>query len=633
MPPKPCRLRLVPDEEIAGGWWRSGGAKKLAPKEKRAMKKPKTPKGKLFKLDLDFNRSCAILQSEPIYAWGWNSSGQLGLGHTLDKAAPHSPLAVLAGPSQYIPTVTKGVKLVACGARYTVVATNEGEVLVTGRYSVGQLGLPTENFDTRGFIATPMTVLAIPAPCHGPRPAPSGLGWARITHLACGSAHTLVCRSSSPVADGGGGGGGAGAGAGAGGGCGGGGGGALARSSFDGEEEGEEGKEWTLGDEVGDELLAFGLNHDGQLGLGHREDQTKPRLVRGLAGERIALVVCGGGHSIVVSTSGVMFAWGDNRAGQLGLGDREGRPTPTALPPVESWASGDAGVEGRPGLRPAITAVAAGLLHTVVGTRGGLLWGFGSSCDGQLGMGELIGRTSPTLIVTMDELRSPADVTEGDDLVMGPVDGPVFGGAPPLQDMDHSASEEAQESQRAKLAARRAAWAVQRDALAAEDFWQLAAGESHTVVVARGRLFSFGGNRHGQLGLGEGHYAPSCLPTIVPSDEVSRWPVLKLACGRCHTVCMNHANECYLWGDNEYGQLGTGEATSEGIGAPMFQDDLLWEDDVLHIAGMQHSCHTVIYRKTDGKSQAALDAEEEERRRAQDVAEAGEEAPEDPDNW
>lgn len=155
------------------------------------MKKPKTPKGKLFKLDLDFNRSCAILQSEPIYAWGWNSSGQLGLGHTLDKAAPHSPLAVLAGPSQYIPTVTKGVKLVACGARYTVVATNEGEVLVTGRYSVGQLGLPTENFDTRGFIATPMTVLAIPAPCHGPRPAPSGLGWARITHLACeiGRAH------------------------------------------------------------------------------------------------------------------------------------------------------------------------------------------------------------------------------------------------------------------------------------------------------------------------------------------------------------------------------------------------------------------------------------------------------------
>ena len=179
----------------------------------------------------------------------------------------------------------------------------------------------------------------------------------------------------------------------------------------------------------------------------------------------------------------------------------------------------------------------------------------------------------------------------------------------------------------------RAAWAVQRDTATAEDFWQLAAGESHSVVVARGRLFSFGGNRFGQLGLGDGVYAPCWQPTIVPSDEMSRWPVTKLACGRRHTVCMNEANECYLWGDNEYGQLGTGEPSAAGIGVPTFQDDLLWEDDVLHIASMQHSCHTIVYRKTGGKSQSELDREELEQRQQLAEAEAGEEAPEDPDNW
>ena len=611
MPPKQ-RLRLVPDEEIASGWWNSGGSRRLAPKEKRAIKKPKTPKGKLFKLDLDFNRSCAILQTEPIYAWGWNSSGQLGLGHTLDKAAPHSPLAVLAGPSRYQPTLTKAVKLVACGARYTVIATQEGELLVTGRCSVGQLGLPTDNFDTRGYIATPMTVLAIPAPCHGERPAPGGLRFARVTHLECGSGHTLVCRSSRLSY-----GGSAATGAGA----------SSGRAERCSEAEEETKKR--EGGEEGDELLAFGLNHDGQLGLGHREDKPEPHIVRGLEGVRIAQVACGGGHSIVVASSGVMYAWGDNRAGQLGLGDREGRSTPTALLAVERWADGVAGVVGRPG----ITAVAAGLLHTLVATRGGMLWGFGSSCDGQLGLGGLIGRVSPALVATMDDLRPSAHVTEGDDVAAldATVGGPVFGGTP--DDVGERAAREHRETMRVERAAMRAAWAVQRDTATAEDFWQLAAGESHSVVVARGRLFSFGGNRFGQLGLGDGVYAPCWQPTIVPSDEMSRWPVTKLACGRRHTVCMNEANECYLWGDNEYGQLGTGEPSAAGIGVPTFQDDLLWEDDVLHIASMQHSCHTIVYRKTGGKSQSELDREELEQRQQLAEAEAGEEAPEDPDNW
>ena len=86
---QPAGKRLLPDAEIASGWYRSGGKEKMAPKEKRAINKPKTPKrGKLFKLELDFNQAAAILPTEPIYSFGWNSSGQLGLGKTKSYPSP-----------------------------------------------------------------------------------------------------------------------------------------------------------------------------------------------------------------------------------------------------------------------------------------------------------------------------------------------------------------------------------------------------------------------------------------------------------------------------------------------------------------------------------------------------------------
>ena len=62
-------------------------------------------------------------------------------------------------------------------------------------------------------------------------------------------------------------------------------------------------------------------------------------------------MVCGGGHALVFTDGGAVFAFGNNSAGQLGLGDRTHRATAVGRracrkPPLR------AGVEGWGGVLP-----------------------------------------------------------------------------------------------------------------------------------------------------------------------------------------------------------------------------------------------------------------------------------------
>eukprot|EP00937_MAST-01D_sp_MAST-1D-sp2_P002905 g2905.t1 len=643
--PRNKGLRLLPDPEIAVGWWNSGGREKMAPREKRALNKPKTPKkGKLFKLELDFNQAAAILPTEPIYSFGWNSSGQLGLGHTLDKGHPHSPLAVLMGPSQYEPTRGKAVAFVACGARHTAIATKHGEVFMCGRTAVGQLGLPgCKNFDTQGFLPTPMR---LPLPGGGgdddggDGDVDGDAGALAITHLVCGASHTVVC---------------------------------CRRRARTGEEP--VGRAEAEGGAVPSHaLFTFGLNLDGQLGLGHREPQTLPALVElpilddeeeerggdangggtGTAAAIEAGAEAKAGATAEAGAGAVAASAGDYDSDSPlaadAAADAAALPRPTAPPAALQSITIGQGQGGRgagraPALR--VTAAAAGKGHTLVATatpaqagggQGGgavssaQLWAFGSNCDGQLGTGGLISELSPVLVADADALRPRALVGEEALLAAAEVAAAeaeaevaeekatraaaMYGGegAAADEDEENSAVGMRKRAERARAEARRlaaeceakrAAWGAQQGR--PHTFTALAAGEAHSVAVLAGRVFACGGNRFGQLGLGAGEWASQRALTLVPSHEVSAWPVTQIAGGRVHTVCMNEANECYCWGNNEYGQLGTGAMSKEGVPEPMFQDDLLWEDDQLQLAPMQHSCHTVLYRVTDGLSREALE--------------------------
>ncbi|MDR3202828.1 MAG: hypothetical protein LBT54_06830, partial [Bifidobacteriaceae bacterium] len=138
-------------------------------------------------------------------------------------------------------------------------------------------------------------------------------------------------------------------------------------------------------------VYAWGYNADGQLGLGDTAYRAVPHLVALPA--KAVHVAAGSGHSLARTEDGRVFAWGNNDNGQLGLGDLTGRLTPQA-------------VEGLDGM----TEIAAGQYHSHAVAAGGQLHSWGSNSHGQLGLGIQAGanvnRTTPQPVAGMTDITA-----------------------------------------------------------------------------------------------------------------------------------------------------------------------------------------------------------------------------------
>lgn len=124
------------------------------------------------------------------------------------------------------------------------------------------------------------------------------------------------------------------------------------------------------------QVYAWGRNTCGQLGNGRFGLEAKERVPAKVAGlADIVAVAAGWDHSLALTRTGDVYAWGSRSHGQLGDGVREtGRP---AAAPVRV-----------PGLN-GITAIAAGGQHSLALRKDGTLLAWGSNWNGQLGNGKL----------------------------------------------------------------------------------------------------------------------------------------------------------------------------------------------------------------------------------------------------
>lgn len=76
-------------------------------------------------------------------------------------------------------------------------------------------------------------------------------------------------------------------------------------------------------------LYTWGRNRFGQLGLGDEEDVCLPTLVKGVLHRiKVDSVSCGWQHTLALTPNGFVFGWGLNVFGQLGLGDFVDRSEP-----------------------------------------------------------------------------------------------------------------------------------------------------------------------------------------------------------------------------------------------------------------------------------------------------------------
>ena len=152
---------------------------------------------------------------------------------------------------------------------------------------------------------------------------------------------------------------------------------------------------------AGGHMYSWGHGQGGRLGHGNEHTQPIPLLIATLAGAssgpsgtpsirwRVTAIAAGDAHSLAATSDGILFSWGNDRAGQLGHGgssgggrDRDNRDSnkdmclyPRRVDALKRYHA---------------VAVAAGALHSLVVTRENqsttTLWAFGSNKQGQLGV-------------------------------------------------------------------------------------------------------------------------------------------------------------------------------------------------------------------------------------------------------
>ncbi|XP_043701848.1 ultraviolet-B receptor UVR8-like isoform X1 [Telopea speciosissima] len=250
-----------------------------------------------------------------------------------------------------------------------------------------------------------------------------------------------------------------------------------------------------------------------------------PCLVTLSPGVRITTVAAGGRHTLALSVSdiGQVWGWGYGGEGQLGLGSRIRMvSSPHPVPCIEpsgygkdrssTAPPGSINSEGQVYKVPGtyVKGIACGGRHSAVITDAGALLTFGWGLYGQCGHGS-----------TDDEL-SPDCVS----------------------------------------------------ALLGIQIRGVAAGLWHTVCISvEGDVYAFGGNQFGQLGTGADQ--AETLPRLLDAPSLEDKHVKIVSCGARHTAVLTEDRKVFCWGWNKYGQLGLGDVIDRNIPSQVNIDSCL----------------------------------------------------------
>ncbi|HEV3292287.1 MAG TPA: hypothetical protein VG123_25200, partial [Streptosporangiaceae bacterium] len=137
-------------------------------------------------------------------------------------------------------------------------------------------------------------------------------------------------------------------------------------------------------------VWAWGDNRFGQLGDGTTTTRLAPVQVTGLTGVTQVAASCD--HSLALRSDGTVWAWGGNGAGELGRGTVTDHEV-TAAPVI--------GLTG-------VTKIAAGCEFSLALRSDGTLWAWGYNNVGQLGIGSTASSAVPVKITGVSQVTAIA---------------------------------------------------------------------------------------------------------------------------------------------------------------------------------------------------------------------------------
>ena len=461
--------------------------------------------------------ACALLATGAVSCWGENGFGQLGTGDTTPLSTPSPPLV--------FPDGFATAKLVL-GNYHTCAISGDDRIKCWGSNQLGQLGP-----GVTGDVHAPGDDLA--------------LRGRAVAALAAGDDHTCALLEDGAV-------------------------------------------------------KCWGRNDAGQLGTGdlvNRGDgpgQLGDALLAVSLGAPAIAVAAGAAHTCAVTNDGAVRCWGAGDAGQLGTGNDASALAPPApaiaLPgpaisvaaaadascallasgDVACWGAGGRGQLGSGDLTgraapagvvslPAkATALAAGAHHVCALLASGRIACWGANDSGQLGLGDTMDRSRPSLldagaarVVAAGGDTTCALVAGGAVLCWGANDRGQLG-------LGDAVARSAPPAGAVALGSGRTASAF------------AVGGAFACAVLDTSQAKCWGDNQAAELGTlstapasGDG---PDEMGDFLPeTSQGGGRSVLGVAAGRAHACAILDTSDVRCWGDNTYGQLGAGDAGAHAV--------------------------------------------------------------------
>ncbi|XP_021819301.1 ultraviolet-B receptor UVR8 [Prunus avium] len=285
---------------------------------------------------------------------------------------------------------------------------------------------------------------------------------------------------------------------------------------------------------------------------------------------KVVAVAAGEAHTLALTGDGFVYSWGRGMFGRLGSGAEADE-----FFPVRIKFNDPRSAEER---RLKLVGVAAGSYHSLALADDGSVWCWGYNIYGQLGVnGEnflvpcLLERFLEVGFATESEVPLQVCSVKAGGMMSLAIDnlgGLWMWGNCPLE----SSSNEGGFSLVSSFTPT-PVWDFHGHTVV-----KVACGNEHVVaLVSAGETykgedlvcFSWGGNNHGQLGLGDKEYRNR--PEIVEAfNQDSPFAVYEVACGAFHTALLTHRKRpsdtlesmCWTFGLGENGQLGHGTTQS-----------------------------------------------------------------------
>jgi alpha-tubulin suppressor-like RCC1 family protein len=137
-------------------------------------------------------------------------------------------------------------------------------------------------------------------------------------------------------------------------------------------------------------LWAWGNNDNGQAGLGNTTTYSSPKQVGALT-TWSKIGQAGEDNILAVTTTGTLFAWGNNNYGQIGDGTTINRSSPVQIGALTNWAS-----------------PVTGFKDSLCVKTDGTLWAWGRGLSGALGLGNTTNYSSPKQVGALTTWARPS---------------------------------------------------------------------------------------------------------------------------------------------------------------------------------------------------------------------------------